>query len=148
MNKHRAIVIMLLATLSECAGAEWIKVGGNDSVQVTFYADPATIRRVENRVTMWVLVDQKTPEFFGDKPYLSHMEQDEYDCLHEQSRMLYLNAYAGNMARGDVVYTGANPDHEAHNWFPIAPGTIDETLWILACLKKKTTPPAALKRNS
>ncbi len=51
---HKAILMILLAVVSSSVMAEWILYGyGNKKeVEITVYADPATIRKSGNTVKM------------------------------------------------------------------------------------------------
>lgn len=130
MNK--LIFLMLLGVMSiTSAAAEWVEVGRNDTFAT--FVDPSTIRKKGDIVKLWSLQDLKTAEVVvNDKPYLSAVGQEEYDCKEEQERTLALRFYAENMGRGKVVFTGDNPG----NWSPITPQTIGEMLWEFACGKK------------
>jgi hypothetical protein len=72
---RKALLILLLAVVSNSAVAEWVQVGGNETA-IT-YADPATIRKAGNVVTMWRLLDYtKARGIEGIKPYASVKAQD------------------------------------------------------------------------
>lgn len=55
---HKAILIMLLGTMSGSSMAEWIALGSSDSV--TAYVDPSTIRKAGGKVKMWNLMNYTT----------------------------------------------------------------------------------------
>jgi hypothetical protein len=126
----KAILLMLLTVVSSSAAAEWVEVGRAENI--TFYADPATIRRSGDLVKMWELHDLKTRYLFEmSKPVMSYMSKLEYDCKEEQSRQLYLSGHSGNMLVGERIFTNDYPD----TWHQVVPGTITETLWKFACGK-------------
>lgn len=127
---RKAILMLLLAAMSNSAMAGWVKVEGNEFV--TSYADPATIQKAGNKVKMLALVDFKTPIKNGGNPYMSTKTQHEYDCKENQWRMLNFSYHAGNMGKGKLVYTETEPG----NWEPIMPGSGTQTRWKIACGKK------------
>lgn len=123
--------MMLLAVVSSSAWAEWVELGGNDTA--TTYVDAATIRKVGDMVKMWSLFDLKPPRDAGqNKPYMSMMTQDEYDCKEERSRALSMNFYSGSMGRGGLIHTDSDPG----KWSPIVPGSAQTHLWEFACGKR------------
>ena len=114
------------------ASAEWTRVDGNDDfIQ---YVDRATIRRNGNFVKMWSLADNETVQTDADgDSYLSSKSQQEYDCKEEKKRLLAFTWFDGKMGNGKVVYFNGNARGE---WSPIAPGSIGEILWKIACGKR------------
>ncbi len=127
---RKAILMMILAVVSSSAAADWVQITGDDT-SFTAYADPASIHRAGNRVKMRSLLDFKTADKLGSTPYMSQIEQQEYDCKKEQMRTLALNFYSGNMGEGETVYSDTDPD----KWRRIIPDSIDEDLWETACRK-------------
>ena len=90
---HKVVLMMLLAVVSSSAMAEWIKIGSTSMADqtVTYYADPATIRKSGNMVKMWNLSDFKSAKDAGNgNIYMSTKAQYEFDCKEEQTRLLYL----------------------------------------------------------
>jgi len=130
MNK--LILAMLLAVVSSSAVAEWVGAGSSSDETVTAYADPATIRKAGNMVTMWVLFDYKTAQAGDGKEYLSAKMQSEYDCKEEQWRMPHASFHSGNMGEGVIVENASYPG----KWSPVPPGSTTETLWKIACGKR------------
>jgi hypothetical protein len=126
---HKAILMMLLAIVSSSATAvEWIEVDFDGNV--TVYADLATIRKVGDRVKMWILIDYKTAQ--AGNPYMSIRGQSEFDCKRERMRSLFLSFYSSNMGRGHVV----DSDDDPAKWKRVTPGSIDDSLWQIACGKR------------
>ena len=128
----KLLIAALLALLSTSALAEWTKVGGNDTK--TTYADLSTIRKSGDRIKMWDLMDLKVVQIFkGDgKRFLSSVTFTEYDCKEETQRPLTFNWYSKNMGAGEMVYSSGNVHAEFE---PITPGSIDNTLFKVACGK-------------
>lgn len=129
---RKAVLMILLAVVSSSAMAEWGLISGDADGNV--FTDSATIRRVDNKVKMWRLVDYKIAQDFGfgDIQYMSIMIQDEYDCKEEQLRKLYSAAYSENMGRGKVVVSS----DKLGEWAPTPPGSMGEELLKFACGKR------------
>jgi len=127
MKKLLLTLILVLASTS--AMAEWVKVGGNETV--TIYAHPATIRKTTvNNIKMWSLYDYSTAqEPTSSRPYMSMKFQDEYDCKEEQSRKLYSMAHSKSFGGGISIYRRK----PAMIWTPIPPGSIIKVLSKFAC---------------
>jgi surface-adhesin protein E len=137
MHSVRLILLFLLsggaAALSQAIHAQteqWQKVvaGANS----TAYADPATIQNDGARSTMGVLIDYQKPPFDGNNlPYLSLTMHNEYDCDARQFRVLAISSHSGNMGRGDKPYQTDEPGE----WESITAGTVQKSLWKVACEK-------------
>jgi hypothetical protein len=121
--------LMLLMTAT-AASAEWTVAGENEDI--TLYVDRATIRRNGNFVKMWSLVDYKKAKVSGGKSSLSQRRQQEYDCTEENLRSLAQTYSSGQMGSGAVTYNDSDTD----KWAPIAPGSVGETMWKIACGKE------------
>lgn len=80
---RKTLLLILLAVVSSSVSAEWVEVGGSDTENFTSYADPATIRKSDNMVMMWSLLDYDTAHVHEGKTYLSIKAQFEYDCKDE-----------------------------------------------------------------
>jgi hypothetical protein len=125
----RLLLITLLVLNSGPVYAEWVLTSGNDDAGLTVYVDPDTIRRKGNLVTMWQLYDYKTIQTVAGDSLLSIKRYNEYDCTEERTRMLAYTWFSGNMGSGKVVYS--TPDEQ--QWEPVVPGSINRTLWRVAC---------------
>ena len=124
-----------LTVVSSGAAAGWIAVSVNETVGVTAYAGPATIRRAGDMVKMWDLLDLKTAQQGSGNlrnSYLSSKTQHEYDCKEKRVRQLYFSWHSGNMGNGELVFSNSEPVP----WNPVSPGSILEYLWKIACGKR------------
>jgi hypothetical protein len=126
------VLLTLLVLSSGPVYAEWVLTSGDDDAGLTVYVDPDSIRRKENLVKMWQLYDYKTRQTVAGDSLLSIKRYNEFDCIGARTRMLAYTWFAGNMATGKVVYS--TPDEQ--QWEPVVPGTINRTLWKVACDKK------------
>lgn len=118
----------MLMLFCSTAQADWQKLGEND-------AETAYVGNIEqhdpHKVRMWGLFDLKTPGTFGDLTYSSMKIQREYLCKEKTSRVIFMAAFAGKMASGEVIYS--NNMH--YKWLPIQPDSAEEALWNVACKK-------------
>lgn len=132
-----ASLILLLAVASNSAVAEWDKVSaGNDGLQ-TSYVDRGSIKKESHIVTMWSLVDfknaQKVEESASPKSYKSVAKQFDYDCRQNQYRMTAFNYYLDNLGEGAIVIGDSHLSRS--DWEKVAPHSIEEGLWKIACGK-------------
>jgi hypothetical protein len=122
--KKLAIVLLLL---SGPAWAEWKAVWEENNG--TSYADPATIVRRGDTVTMRSLLDYKTFQRMVEVGYFSQKSLVEYDCKEGRSRGLAVSLHAEHMGEGKVIYEDASP----HAWEPVSPEMMSGVLWKIAC---------------
>ena len=128
----KLLLTLMLALLSTDTKAEWIKVGESDNKGgYTTYADLASIRKVSNKVKMWVLFDYKIEQKVSGVNFLSEKIRREYDCEEEQMRILAYSLFSWNMERGELVRSYSQPQ----KWEKIQPESMDETEWKVACTK-------------
>jgi hypothetical protein len=126
-------LITLLVLSSGPAYAEWEAVLENDEAGVAVHVDRDTIRPKGNLAKIWQLFDFKTIQTVsGSSPFLSIKVQSEYDCVEEQRRELASTHFSGNMERGRVLYSVS----VKHQWEPVAPVSMAQRLWKIACDKK------------
>ena len=128
----KLLIAALLAVFSTSVLAEWTMVGGNDTY--ISYADLSTIRKSGDKVKMWNLFDYKVVQIDKDDGtrYLSQAFQQAYDCKEETAKLLAHTWYSKNMGAGEVVYSSGVVHREPD---PISPGSIDNTLFKVACGK-------------
>jgi hypothetical protein len=127
---RKFLFMLLLSVVSSTASAEWMDVGGND--YSTVFADPSSIRKVDNYEEMLSLYDTDIAEVVGDISFMSSESLDEYDCKKKQSRTVAFYWYSGSMGEGKLLY--GNTD--AGKWSLDLPRSINEALWKIACGKK------------
>ena len=126
---YKNFLIMLLCTVSSCASAAWVKVGGNEIT--TVYADLETIRIEDSGVKMWNLLDLKTAKTSPTLPYLSMKSLTEYDCANVTYRFLDSLNFSANMGEGEEVYR----NRSIPEWNLVPPQSAVNTLWKIACGK-------------
>ena len=126
------IVITLLVLSSEPVHAEWMLVSGDDATGLAVYVDPGTIRRNGDLAKMWQLLDYRTVQTVAGDSLLSMKRFSEYDCTAERTRLLGYTWFSGNMGSGKLGYSNSDET----KWIPVAPQSMNQTLWIFACGKK------------
>ena len=127
-----ALAILVLSCGVGLAQAEWLEANRATSGDFMAYIDPSTIRidQKHGLVKMWALYDFKTVHKFHQASYLSLTFQQQYDCNEGRSQTLSQSLFAGNMADGYLIHT----DSTERTWESVAPGSMGESLWRLACL--------------
>ena len=126
--KPLAFVLFWLASTSTWAG--WSVIGSTGNADV--YVDSATIRQQDTLVKMWTLLDFNNIQQVAEGAYLSQAGQQEFDCDGDKYRTLSTSIYSGHMGGGQVVFSSDEPDAV---WEPVAPGTVGEGFWKIACGK-------------
>lgn len=113
--------------------AEWVKVAA-DVDEVTYYADPDTIRESGNMVKMWVMKDYKIAEKLG---VLSARSKHELDCNKKQYRNLFISLHSGHMGRGETLFI----QNERGDWDEVPPDSIIGSVLDFACAFHPTKMP-------
>lgn len=127
---RKIILMTLLAVVSGNAMAEWIVVSRSLDNTGIIYANPSTIRKNGNIVTMWSLFDFKKSIASPDgKTYLSTKQQYEYDCEKEKSRIIAFLVHSESMGGGSVIFSNS----DIQKWDPVPPDTSEAFLWKYAC---------------
>jgi hypothetical protein len=125
------LLVILLFLSSGLAYGGWMSLGESDS-GTTVYADLTTMRREGDRVKMEVLFDFKTVRTKEGVSYSSAKAHMDYDCAKPRYEGLAVLYYSGNMGNGNVLDRSSGKG----KWLRISPGSLDESLWKLACGKK------------
>ena len=124
--------MLLLPTV---ATAEWMSLEGNEELEV--YVDPGTRIREGDTVRIMALFNYRKPGYAHGKRYVSSLMQDEYDCVQEKRRRLYLSAHTEPKAQGKTILR----NRAAGDWKPITPETVGERLWKTACNTQQDDDP-------
>lgn len=131
-------MVLLLLLISSNVMAEWTRVTGSfdgDYGDYGDYVDVETIKKKNNKVKMWSLLDFKTAKIVttDNKRSLSAAVHYEYDCEEETYRLLDMYFYSGNMKTGEVVYYVSNIKEETTS---ILPDSLNRAFFNIACGKK------------
>ena len=122
----RKLAILLLL-LGSPAWAGWKSIA-EDNAGVS-YADPATIVRNGGSALMDSLFDHRDFQRMVEVGYFSQKVRAEYDCMDRRIRRLSVSLHAGHMGEGKVIYADDTP----HEWEAVEAGTLNESLWKIAC---------------
>jgi hypothetical protein len=121
--------VLALALFSGAAAADWTAVGQANEIYSAF-ADPATIRRNGNVVSMQGLYDFRRQDFTPEgRGLYSTAVLREYDCEGRRVRLLSAIDFSGHMGAGTPVSSSSRPGR----WEGVVAGGIDEAYWALAC---------------
>lgn len=127
----RKLIFALLMFISCSVWAEWVKIMDyripDKSGVISYYFDPATIRKNEGRRTVWQLSDFRGKGEGASTRYLT-----EYDCGQERSRDLDLTSHTGNMAAGVGTRVSMNFPTQ---WGYVAPKTYEDIVMKIVCAK-------------
>jgi hypothetical protein len=129
----KMILSLLLAALSTHAMADWVLIFKYSDTDV--YADPSTINRVKDKVTMWSVTDSRIDKDFLGVRYRSSVTAVEYDCTRMTALDVKSTYYKGQMGQGEL--SGTSPP--AGGYFlgypalPLQPDTPAEIAWKMAC---------------
>jgi len=131
MKKNRRIAVTLfLAVLCATAQAEWAEIQKFDDGMRVF-VDKATAQRSGDTAQMLHLVRWGEPQQEeGIYPYRSTIVRTSYDCVGKHEKYLGSTSYAEPMGNGPKV---SADDNEAEIWYSISDGSMEETLWKIAC---------------
>ena len=138
-----ALALLILSCSAGLAQAEWTKVmTGSDAGGYILYFEPTSLRidKKAGMVKMWLLYDFKTAQKDEkDDSYLSLRFERQYDCKQERARTLAQSLFDGNMARGKEI----SNDSTERPWEIVAPDSIGQTLWVMACGHVIGMPPGS-----
>ena len=134
------ITLLLLNSLP--AYAEWVAVEKDYLLpgRQTVYIDPDSVRREENLVTIWQLIDFKWmqgnagmgPLGFGPHRFFSTKTHKQFDCADKRVRLLAFTEFSRHMGAG----IAANGYVDKGHWLPVEPESINQALWEVACGKE------------
>jgi len=127
---NRLAWTVVLALASGNAAAEWVSLGDVGAAEL--FVDRSTIVRTGETATMWSVNALKTPGSVNGAAYVSLKRQDEFDCAGSRTRGLQISAYPEPMGAGKAVLS----EKGSGAWTPVAPNSISEALWKIACGKE------------
>lgn len=126
---HKAILILLLCTISNSVFADWSEIGNiNDD---TVYVDSSTIRRNDDAVKVWFLHSYTQGKVIEGSKFLSEKRLNEYDCKTEEVRTHAHFFFSEAMGNGDMVFSKQEPSY----WKLVEPASVDYASMGLACSK-------------
>lgn len=130
MSTLRGALFLALATTVGTARAEWLPVSSTRSGAMTVYADPSSIIKRGHLAKMKTLLDFKTVQNGdSDSAFLSSRDRSEFDCRQKRRRTIFFANHTENMGGGSVNFSSST----ATPWEPVAPRSVSEAIWKLAC---------------
>jgi hypothetical protein len=127
----RLLLITLLVLSNGPAYAEWVALGESDSGTIV-YVDRDTRLPKGKLVKMWILYNFTRVRTVAGESYFSNKVHCEYDCAQARHRTLVDMRFSSTMGFGKVVYNKSSQG----KWLPVAPQSINEALWKVACNKE------------
>ena len=106
----------------------WVHV--SETYNGTYYVDYKKIKRSENNTIMTHMIDYPRKQVSANGlPFSSELVIREYNCAGAESRLIEHNTYSGRKGSGGIVY----PRSWRSPWERVVAGTLQETLWRIAC---------------
>jgi hypothetical protein len=132
----KRLVFAALMMVCSMSWAAWELCETSGDGMITYYCDKSTIRKNGAISRMWELRDYSSVETLssGDR-YMSAKVLNVYNCREETNAIISYIFYSGAMGEGNGVFLHTVKESE-WKWDPIAPDTIGETKWEIACGKK------------
>ena len=123
MKKLFLIGLMMLTC---SAWAEWVMYF--ETKTITYYYDPATIRKDGSMRRVWRIQQLKQRIADGEK---SRRMRIEYDCKEERYKILSASTHSEPMAEGKVLYA----ENRDNIWKVIPPASASEAMFKIVCAK-------------
>lgn len=127
--KIMILVALCMSALSAVA-ADWRFIEENGS-RVRYYIDDSTITPDKSMRRVWMLLDNKTLDAYGN---LSTRIFADFDCAQKRHRLLQIEGFKKNMASGVM----ASSDVGSNEWRYISPGTVINEVLIEVCTPSKS----------
>ena len=122
----KKLFLVCLMMLAGSAWAEWEMSSESDIV--TYYFDPATIRKDGNMRRVWQIQDLRNRGKGGE---MSARMRMEYDCKEERLRILDISEHTEPMAGGRLSHSQTG----SGTWRGIAPNTNSSVMLEIVCAK-------------
>jgi len=115
----------------------WAKIAKNDNLQLTAYADPASIQWYGNRASILTMNDYSIQRPTPDRSntFMSEKVLKLYDCETSKSQVGKISMYSGNMGKGDTTVWESGRGQQ-FDWNRVDPGKIDYDFLKFVCAKK------------
>jgi hypothetical protein len=139
------VVMAFMALSASSAWGQWIKMGGNDTVDA--YMDLNLLERKGDYVLSWRLYDYRAPQKSANNQiFRSAATLVATRCAERTEAMLSFKQYAEAMGKGSVIATREIPREE---WQVnrITEGSIGEALNKVACERFKMWKPFSVEKR-
>jgi len=130
MKYRYAAAVFLFLAVPLPALADWVQWSTNPQSKVTFYYDPASIKKTGNLARMTIMFDFDKPEKEGGKLYSSLVELGEYDCKSSRLRVVRSTWHPERMGKGKGTASITRPEP----WSEMSE-KVEKRAWELACRK-------------
>jgi hypothetical protein len=127
---RQGVILLLLLVIGGCATIVWVEAARNEEEGVRVFADIHSVRRTGDTARMRDTTTFKIPQVLEGQRYSSEVAVSEYDCRNRRWRGLEYAFYSDDLGQGEVVYAD---DGVRGSWSAVAPGSVPEALWKLAC---------------
>ncbi len=131
----KRLIFLALMMVCSVSWAEWELCSTLGEGETSFYCDKSTIRKNGAISRMWVLVDYSSMQTDTDDRFMSTKDYWAFNCREETKAITSVIRYSGAMGGGNTVWSFTAKERD-WNWEPIAPRTVIEVLWKIACGKK------------
>ena len=130
MTGIRTVLLLILASVSTGAAADWVRLWGNDVLEG--YVDTGSVRKKGNNATTRNMFDFKKASEYNGNEYRSSVLLYEFDCAKERARSFESIFHAENKGAGAIVDSWSSP----YEWGVVIPATPLEAFMNYACGKK------------
>ena len=122
----KLLLLLFSLMLSFSSYGEWSYIGENDNGESKYYIDLKTLRKIDDYVYYWNLIDFDKLDEFGN---MSNVSYSQGDCGITRVKMLTAVSYKKPMGEEAVdTYTAPNPE-----WEYMPPYTVGEFLLNTSC---------------
>lgn len=129
-------VFFVLIMMCSVSWADWDFTTRSSDGLFTIYHDKSTIRRNGVRAKMWRIDDYAVAQTNSSgQEYKSVKVLYAYNCREETDAIISIIHYSGSMGQGSAVWSFTVKE-EKWQWDPIAPNSVGEMAWKVACGKK------------
>lgn len=118
----------ITAVAQEPRSAEWVSLVEARSASLYVMVGSGTWKAVGNYVRVWIMYDMKPP---FDSEARSIRSYEELDCKDGRVRVLQVDTFGGQMAKGRLISTSNN----LGEWSFAVPGSIADDKLKLICPK-------------
>jgi hypothetical protein len=122
----KKLFLVCLMMLAGSAWAKWLMYFEDKTI--TYYYDPATIRKDGNMRLVWRVQELKQRTADGEK---SRRMRIEYDCKEERYKILSASTHSEPMAEGKALYA----ENRDNIWKVIPPASASEAMFKIVCAK-------------
>ena len=135
--KRSLTFVTAVALASSVQAANWVEIGGNDSV--TAYVDADSIRHVGPKVKTWLKWEwvrpQPVPNTFPEKTYQLEKQLQVSDCVAGRLAVIQ-GTYYSSLDGADVVNSYSIAEGKVA-YTEVVPETIGESILKFACAPKR-----------